>query len=151
MCLMLLSFLWICAIVLVLLGVLDQRVNERTFQAKMERRLALLVGEGLGIGVSSRRWRRATSVRNNSVQVHSNTLVYTVCLSFPHIIYAQTLVCLRSCDRPVWMARTTPWSWCILWKRGQERGCQLRPLRPCSTDWTCREPPSYWATECMGF
>ncbi|XP_026065845.1 UPF0606 protein KIAA1549-like [Carassius auratus] len=53
----------------VLLGVLDQRVNERTFQAKMERRLALLVGEGLGIGVSSRRWRRATSVGNNSVQI----------------------------------------------------------------------------------
>uniref|UniRef100_A0A8C2G747 Si:dkeyp-27e10.3 n=1 Tax=Cyprinus carpio TaxID=7962 RepID=A0A8C2G747_CYPCA len=53
----------------VLLGVLDQRVNERTFQAKMERRLALLVGEGLGIGVSSRRWRRATSIGNNSVQI----------------------------------------------------------------------------------
>ncbi|XP_016302864.1 UPF0606 protein KIAA1549-like [Sinocyclocheilus anshuiensis] len=53
----------------VLLGVLDQRVNERTFQAKMERRLALLVGEGLRIGVSSRRWRRATSIGNNSVQL----------------------------------------------------------------------------------
>ncbi|KTF84499.1 hypothetical protein cypCar_00024929 [Cyprinus carpio] len=53
----------------VLLGVLDQRVNERTFQAKMERRIALLVGEGLGIGVSSRRWRRATSIGNNSVQI----------------------------------------------------------------------------------
>uniref|UniRef100_A0A673NC17 UPF0606 protein KIAA1549-like n=1 Tax=Sinocyclocheilus rhinocerous TaxID=307959 RepID=A0A673NC17_9TELE len=53
----------------VLLGVLDQRVNERTFQAKMERRLALLVGEGLRIGVSSRRWRRATSIGNNSVQI----------------------------------------------------------------------------------
>ncbi|KAK7129860.1 hypothetical protein R3I93_019489 [Phoxinus phoxinus] len=53
----------------VLVGVLDQRVNERTFQAKMERRLALLVGEGLGIGVSNRRWRRATSIGNNSVQI----------------------------------------------------------------------------------
>ncbi|XP_030627414.1 UPF0606 protein KIAA1549 [Chanos chanos] len=50
----------------VLLGVLDQRVSDRTFQAKMERRLALLVGEGLGLG---RRWRRATSVGNNSVQI----------------------------------------------------------------------------------
>ncbi|KAL2087367.1 hypothetical protein ACEWY4_016195 [Coilia grayii] len=50
----------------VLLGVLDQRVSERTFQAKMERRLAQLVGEGLGF---SRRWRRATTVGNNSVQV----------------------------------------------------------------------------------
>ncbi|XP_031415034.1 UPF0606 protein KIAA1549 [Clupea harengus] len=50
----------------VLLGVLDQRVSERTFQAKMERRLAQLVGEGLGV---SRRWRRETTVGNNSVQV----------------------------------------------------------------------------------
>ncbi|XP_041937660.1 UPF0606 protein KIAA1549 [Alosa sapidissima] len=50
----------------VLLGVLDQRVSERTFQAKMERRLAQLVGEGLGVG---RRWRRATTVGNSSVQV----------------------------------------------------------------------------------
>ncbi|KPP65077.1 hypothetical protein Z043_116528 [Scleropages formosus] len=49
----------------VLLGVLDQRVNERTFQARMERRLALLLGEVLG---TPRRWRRATSVGNNSVQ-----------------------------------------------------------------------------------
>lgn len=52
----------------VLLGVLDQRVSERTFQAKMERRLAVLVGEGLGLG-GGRRWRRATTVGNNSVQV----------------------------------------------------------------------------------
>ncbi|KAI7791994.1 UPF0606 protein KIAA1549 isoform X2 [Triplophysa rosa] len=53
----------------VLLGVLDQRVNERTFQARMERRLALLVGEGLGIGVGNRRWKRATSIGNSSVQI----------------------------------------------------------------------------------
>ncbi|XP_017349529.1 UPF0606 protein KIAA1549 isoform X2 [Ictalurus punctatus] len=52
----------------VLLGVLDQRVSERTFQAKMERRLAVLVGEGLGLG-GGRRWRRATTVGNNSVQI----------------------------------------------------------------------------------
>ncbi|KAJ8249867.1 hypothetical protein COCON_G00230830 [Conger conger] len=50
----------------VLLGVLDQRVSERTFQAKMERRLAQLLGEVLG---SARRWRRATSVGNNTVQI----------------------------------------------------------------------------------
>ncbi|KAI5093971.1 UPF0606 protein KIAA1549 isoform X2 [Silurus meridionalis] len=36
--------------------------------AKMERRLALLVGEGLGLS-SGRRWRRATTVGNNSVQI----------------------------------------------------------------------------------
>ncbi|XP_051974700.1 LOW QUALITY PROTEIN: UPF0606 protein KIAA1549 [Xyrauchen texanus] len=53
----------------VLLGVLDQRVNERTFQAKMERRLALLVGESLGFGAGNRRWRRATIMGNNSVQI----------------------------------------------------------------------------------
>ncbi|XP_027007717.2 UPF0606 protein KIAA1549 isoform X1 [Tachysurus fulvidraco] len=52
----------------VLLGVLDQRVSERTFLAKMERRLAVLVGEGLGLG-GGRRWRRATTVGNNSVQI----------------------------------------------------------------------------------
>ncbi|KAG7454283.1 hypothetical protein MATL_G00257970 [Megalops atlanticus] len=50
----------------VLLGVLDQQANERTFQAKMERRLALLLGEALG---TARRWRRATIVGNNSVQI----------------------------------------------------------------------------------
>ncbi|XP_066580266.1 UPF0606 protein KIAA1549 [Amia ocellicauda] len=50
----------------VLLGVLDQRVSERTFQAKMERRLAQLLGEVLG---AARRWKRATSVGNNSVQI----------------------------------------------------------------------------------
>ncbi|XP_072574262.1 UPF0606 protein KIAA1549 isoform X3 [Paramormyrops kingsleyae] len=50
----------------VLLGVLDQRVNERTFQAKIERRLAQLLGEVLG---SARRWKRATSVGNNSLQI----------------------------------------------------------------------------------
>ncbi|XP_066524639.1 UPF0606 protein KIAA1549 isoform X2 [Hoplias malabaricus] len=52
----------------VLLGVLEQRVNERTFQAKMERRLAVLVGEGLELA-SGRRWRRATTIGNNSVQI----------------------------------------------------------------------------------
>ncbi|KAM9467973.1 UPF0606 protein KIAA1549 [Clarias gariepinus] len=52
----------------VLLGVLDQRVSERTFQAKMERRLAVLVGEVLGLG-GGRRWRRATIVGNSSVQI----------------------------------------------------------------------------------
>lgn len=47
---------------------LDQRVSERTFQAKMERRLAVLVGEGLGLS-GGRRMKRATAVGNNSVQV----------------------------------------------------------------------------------
>lgn len=69
-----------------LLGVLDQRVSERTFQAKMERRLALLVGEGLGLG-GGRRWRRATTVGNNSVQVipkvqESLSYVYTNRISY---------------------------------------------------------------------
>ncbi|KAL4612796.1 UPF0606 protein KIAA1549-like [Arapaima gigas] len=50
----------------VLLGVLDQRVSERTFQAQMERRLAQLLGEVLG---AAKRWKRATSVGNNSVQI----------------------------------------------------------------------------------
>ncbi|XP_029909008.1 UPF0606 protein KIAA1549 isoform X4 [Myripristis murdjan] len=54
----------------VLLGVLDQRVGERTFQAKMERRLAMLLSEVMG---SVRRVKRATSTGNSSVQVVSTT------------------------------------------------------------------------------
>uniref|UniRef100_A0A3B5BBP0 UPF0606 protein KIAA1549-like n=1 Tax=Stegastes partitus TaxID=144197 RepID=A0A3B5BBP0_9TELE len=50
----------------VLLGVLDQKVNERTFQANMERRVAMLLGEAMGLG---RRVKRATVVGNSSVQV----------------------------------------------------------------------------------
>lgn len=50
----------------VLLGVLDQKVGERTFQANIERRVAMLVGEAQG---SVRRIKRATTVGNSSVQV----------------------------------------------------------------------------------
>ncbi|XP_039881009.1 UPF0606 protein KIAA1549 isoform X2 [Simochromis diagramma] len=54
----------------VLLGVLDQKVGERTFQANMERRLALLLGEAIG---SVRRVKRATTIGNSSVQVVSTS------------------------------------------------------------------------------
>ncbi|XP_051513138.1 UPF0606 protein KIAA1549-like isoform X1 [Myxocyprinus asiaticus] len=54
----------------VLLGVLDQRVSDRVFQATIERRLALLLGDVLGTG---RRFKRATSVGNNSVQIVQTT------------------------------------------------------------------------------
>lgn len=50
----------------VLLGVMDQKVGERTFQANMERRVAMLLGEAMG---SARRVKRATAIGNNSVQV----------------------------------------------------------------------------------
>lgn len=50
----------------VLLGVLDQTVGERTFQANMERRVAMLLGEATGL---IRRVRRATLIGNNSIQV----------------------------------------------------------------------------------
>ncbi|XP_060779657.1 UPF0606 protein KIAA1549-like isoform X2 [Neoarius graeffei] len=50
----------------VLLGVMERDVSDRIFQAKMERRLALLLGEGLSAG---RRLKRATSAGNNSVQI----------------------------------------------------------------------------------
>ncbi|KAA0715127.1 hypothetical protein E1301_Tti008822 [Triplophysa tibetana] len=53
-----------------LLGVLDQPVNDRVFQASVERKLALLLGDALGTG---RRFRRATSVGNNSVQIVQTT------------------------------------------------------------------------------
>nr|XP_020458625.1 UPF0606 protein KIAA1549-like [Monopterus albus] len=52
----------------VLLGVLDQKVGERTFQASMERRVAMLLGEAMGL---ARRIKRATSIGNSSVQVVS--------------------------------------------------------------------------------
>ncbi|XP_075328501.1 UPF0606 protein KIAA1549 isoform X2 [Odontesthes bonariensis] len=52
----------------VLLGVQEQMVAERSFKARLERRLALLLEEGLQ-ETSRRRWRRATAVGNNSLQV----------------------------------------------------------------------------------
>nr|XP_046183943.1 UPF0606 protein KIAA1549-like [Oncorhynchus gorbuscha] len=57
----------------VLLGVQEQTVTERSFKARLERRLALLLeeglGEGLGDGSQRRRWKRSTAVGNNSLQV----------------------------------------------------------------------------------
>ncbi|KAK5619024.1 hypothetical protein CRENBAI_004103 [Crenichthys baileyi] len=52
----------------VLLGVHEQQVAERSFKARLERRLALLLEEGLQ-QTSRRRWKRATAVGNNSLQV----------------------------------------------------------------------------------
>ena len=62
---MLLFSLCVCMYI-VLLGVLDQKVGERTFQANMERRVALLLGEAMGL---VRRVKRDTTIGNNSVQV----------------------------------------------------------------------------------
>ncbi|XP_078129660.1 LOW QUALITY PROTEIN: UPF0606 protein KIAA1549 [Sander vitreus] len=52
----------------VLLGVEDQLVSGRSFKARLERRLALLLEEGLQ-AASRGRWRRATAAGNNSLQV----------------------------------------------------------------------------------
>ncbi|XP_077565256.1 UPF0606 protein KIAA1549 isoform X2 [Stigmatopora nigra] len=52
----------------VLLGVPNEMVSERSFKARVERRLASLLEEGLGASVK-RRWRRATAVVNGSLQV----------------------------------------------------------------------------------
>uniref|UniRef100_A0A7N8Y2W2 KIAA1549 ortholog n=1 Tax=Mastacembelus armatus TaxID=205130 RepID=A0A7N8Y2W2_9TELE len=57
----------------VLLGVLDQKVGERTFQANMERRVAMLIGEAMGL---VRRVKRATTIGNSSVQVVSATRLH---------------------------------------------------------------------------
>lgn len=54
------------SVYIVLLGVLDKKVGERTFQANMERRVAMLFGEATGL---MRRVKRATLVGNSSVQV----------------------------------------------------------------------------------
>lgn len=49
---------------------MDQKAGERTFQANMERRMALLLGEAMGEATGeARRVRRATAIGNNSVQV----------------------------------------------------------------------------------
>lgn len=44
---------------------------ERSFKARLERRLALLLEEGLQES-SRRRWKRATAVGNNSLQVNTS-------------------------------------------------------------------------------
>ena len=59
-------FFFLLSVYVVLLGVLDQKVSERTFQANMERRVAMLLGEAMG---SVRRVKRATTIGNSSVQV----------------------------------------------------------------------------------
>lgn len=58
----------------VLLGVQDQQVSERSFRARLERRLALLLEEALQ-EASRRRWRRSTAVGNSSLQVNLLLLV----------------------------------------------------------------------------
>lgn len=50
----------------VLLGVVDQRIQEEVFQAEMERKLAHLLNEAL---VRGRIWRRASFAGSNIVQV----------------------------------------------------------------------------------
>lgn len=50
----------------VLLGVVDQRIQEEVFQAEMERKLAHLLNEAL---VRGRIWRRASFAGSNVVQV----------------------------------------------------------------------------------
>ncbi|XP_061773854.1 UPF0606 protein KIAA1549-like isoform X4 [Nerophis ophidion] len=50
----------------VFLGVLDSEVGQRTFQANIERRVAMLLAEAMGL---VRRVKRATNVGNSSVQV----------------------------------------------------------------------------------
>lgn len=50
-------------------------MNERSFKARLERRLALLLEEGLQ-ATSRRRWRRATAVGNNSLQVSTQYSVH---------------------------------------------------------------------------
>uniref|UniRef100_A0A8C5Q0T3 KIAA1549 n=1 Tax=Leptobrachium leishanense TaxID=445787 RepID=A0A8C5Q0T3_9ANUR len=49
-----------------LLGVMDQRLKDESFQAEMERKLAQLISEATG---QKRRWKRASTVGVNTVQV----------------------------------------------------------------------------------
>lgn len=50
----------------VLLGVMEQRIQEEVFQAEMERKLAHLLNEAL---VRGRIWKRASFAGSNIVQV----------------------------------------------------------------------------------
>lgn len=76
-------FLW--SIYIVLLGVLDQKVGERTFQANIERRVAMLLGEAMG---SVRRVKRATAIGNSSVQV-LYLYLYRLIQYCNHSLYSQ--------------------------------------------------------------
>lgn len=66
-----------------LIGVLDQKVSERTFQANMERRVAMLLGEATGL---IRRVKRATLIGNSSVQVLYNYMYSTLYLAVVFIV-----------------------------------------------------------------
>lgn len=81
----------LCA-VSVLLGVHEQQVAERSFKARLERRLAALLEEGLQ-ETSRRRWRRATAVGNNSLQVKHET--YSKMIHFNMKVFH---ACEGSCD-----------------------------------------------------
>ncbi|XP_067856011.1 UPF0606 protein KIAA1549 isoform X2 [Heptranchias perlo] len=56
----------------VLLGVRDYHIQDKTFQAELERKLAQLIGEAVG---SARRWKRASTLGNNTVQVVNITKI----------------------------------------------------------------------------
>lgn len=83
----------------VLLGVLDQRVSDKIFKATIERRLARLLGDALGTG---RRFKRATGVGNNSVQVCKScyvTIYFLFLLSTHELIgfvYRALPVCMSN-------------------------------------------------------
>ena len=72
----------------VLLGVLDPRVGDPSFQAKMERQLAQLLGEAMG---TVRRVKRATTVGNSSVQVlpRSPSLPFTSLIKALRIAFTE--------------------------------------------------------------
>ncbi|XP_062915599.1 UPF0606 protein KIAA1549 [Mobula hypostoma] len=56
----------------VLLGVHDNHIQDKTFQAELERKLAQLICEATG---SARRWKRASTLGNNTVQVVNITKI----------------------------------------------------------------------------
>ncbi|XP_078273115.1 UPF0606 protein KIAA1549 [Rhinoraja longicauda] len=56
----------------VLLGVHDNHIQDKTFQAELERKLAQLISEATG---SARRWKRASTLGNNTVQLVNITKV----------------------------------------------------------------------------
>lgn len=62
---------------------------ERSFKARLERRLALLLEEGLQAS-NRRRWTRATAVGNNSLQVHTVCMHHTDRYTLLHLTALNT-------------------------------------------------------------
>lgn len=91
---------------------LDPRASDKIFQATIERRLALLLGDALGTG---RRFKRATSVGNNSVQVCKSSVLCGLILFMlsMHELIGFVYRALPACLMPLWILNQSLSLWHI--------------------------------------